>query len=95
MDLEDLGMTRRARRGARVDVQRTEACAERLVLVDVQFLAAKEQDLMVQQRRFDFGEFRLVQGGEVEAMDLGADHRGQRFNVHGAIIGTRRLRHVA
>ena len=71
-----------------MDVKRAEAFAQRLVLIDIEFLIAEEQHLAVQQRRFDLGELRIVQAGEIDTEHLGTDHGGQWLHVHAGIIGT-------
>ena len=71
-----------------MDVQRAEAFAQRLVLIDVEFLAVEEQDLAVQEHRFDLGELRIVQAREVDTEHLGADHGGQWLHLH---VGDYRL----
>ena len=67
-----------------MDVQLTEALAERLVLVQRHALVAEEDDLMAQQRSVDRSEGALIEGlGHVHPFDLGADDRGQRpFSNH-------------
>ena len=65
-----------------MDMEGAEAFTQRLVLVEVEFLVPEEKNLAVQQRRFDLGEFRIVQAGEIDTEHLGADHGGQWLHVH-------------
>ena len=70
-------------RGRRVDVQRAELAAERLVLIQGHLLIAKEDHLMVHQRVMDFPERLVAQRlGEVHALDLGADDRADRVHLN-------------
>ena len=66
-----------------MDMQRTEARTEGLVLVDVEFLVPEEEDLVGQQRRLDLRERRIVETGQLDAVHFRADDGGERLNVHG------------
>src|SRR5665213_2024536 len=76
--------------GVGMDRQFAEQAAERLVLIQRQFLVAKEQHLMRHQRVVDFLELLIAQWtGEVDAGDFGADGGGggrdrDRLIGHGA-----------
>src|SRR5262249_32715130 len=69
--------------GVRVDVQFTEQPAERLVLVEGQFLVAEEPHLMIHQGVMHFLELLVAQWlAEIDAEDLGADDRRHRPDLN-------------
>ena len=89
VDDEDLGVALEQRRRRRVDVQLAEEPAERLLLVRSEVLVAEEDHAVLDERGVDLLERPLVERlGEVDAVDLGADVRGELLDLD------RRVGHV-
>jgi hypothetical protein len=69
-----------------MDVQFTEQPAERLVLVERQFLVAEEDHLMRHERIVHLLELLVAQRpAEIDTGDLRADCRGGRLNLDGFV----------
>ena len=75
-----------------MDVQRPEAAAEILVLLDGHLLVAEEDHQIVHQRVMHFLELLVAERlAEIDAEDLRADHRGElayldRLIGHGCFL---------
>ena len=70
----------------RVHVQPTEAASEGLVLIPVQVLVPKHQELPVEPRIVDVLRLLIGQGrGQIDADDLRADMRRQRLDFESAV----------
>ena len=69
-----------------MDVQLAEAAAELLLLVEVDLLVAEEDDEVLGERVVDLLELLVAERlREVDAFDLGADHRAQGYDANGLI----------
>src|ERR1700730_6066424 len=70
----------------RVNVQVAKIAAERLVTFLVEWLIAKEQNLMLRQRLVQLLDLAVVERlGERQAVDLGANARRDRRDVNGFV----------
>ena len=72
--------------GDRVILELAEMPRERDVLGARYVLVAKEQNLVLQQKRADFRQQRTItrRDTEIHIADLGADRAGQRFDPRGS-----------
>ncbi len=73
-------------RRVRMDVQISEVPSEPLLLVEIDLLVAKEQDLMLRQRIMQVFDLPIAQlGGKIDVRYLGAKRWRQGLHLYGGV----------